>query len=90
MKPMENTTVTEIEQMKIDERITRAATSWTAAFPDRKEVSRRVAKQARAMMNAARRENIRPSEVRFCDAGIDDGVEFLVGLSCPAWRIEAD
>jgi len=49
---------------ELDEDISRAATSHSPAFPGRKEVSRMVAKRARAIMQGARAENKRPSEVR--------------------------
>lgn len=66
---------------ELDAKIARAATSWTPAYPDRKEVSRVVAKEARAIMNYARRENVRPSEVRFSKVGIDaDGEEFYLAV----------
>lgn len=66
---------------ELDAKIARAATSWSSAYPGRKEVSRRVAKQARAIMNYARRENVRPSEVHFIKAGIDaDGEEFYMSV----------
>lgn len=73
---------------ELDAKIARAATSWSSAYPGRKEVSRRVAKQARAIMNYARRENVRPSGINFVKAGIEaDGEEFYVvveGLSLAA------
>lgn len=73
---------------ELDAKIARAATSWSPAFPGRKEVPRRVARQARAIMNYARRENIRPSKVRFSKIGIEaDGEEFYIaveGLSLSA------
>jgi hypothetical protein len=75
---------------ELDAKIARAATSWSPAFPGRREVSRMVANQARAIMNYARRENARPSDVHFIKAGIEaDGEEFYVaveGLSLSAAR----
>ena len=45
-----------------NESIARAATSWNPAFPGRREVSRKEAKQARAAMQLARRLDIEPGE----------------------------
>jgi hypothetical protein len=42
--------------------IARAATSWNPAFPGRKEVSRKEARQARAAMQLAHDLDIEPSE----------------------------
>lgn len=42
--------------------IARAATSWTAVFPDRKEVDKKTAKTCRAAMSIARNENKTPEE----------------------------
>ena len=45
-----------------NESIARAATSWNPAFPGRKEVSRKEAKQARAAMRLAHDLDIEPVE----------------------------
>jgi hypothetical protein len=45
-----------------NESIARAATSWNPAFPGRKEVSRKEARQARAAMQLAHDLDIEPSE----------------------------
>ena len=45
-----------------NESIARAATSWNPAFPGRKEVSRKEARQARAAMQLARHLDIEPCE----------------------------
>jgi len=45
-----------------NESIARAATSWSPAFPGRREVSRKEAKEARAAMQLARHLDIEPSE----------------------------
>jgi len=45
-----------------NESIARAATSWSPAFPGRREVSRKEAKQARAAMQLARHLDIEPGE----------------------------
>ena len=42
--------------------IARAATSWNPAFPGRREVSRKEARQARAAMQLAHHLDIEPSE----------------------------
>jgi hypothetical protein len=42
--------------------IARAATSWNPAFPGRKEVSRKEARQARAAVQLAHDLDIEPSE----------------------------
>jgi hypothetical protein len=45
-----------------NESIAWAATSWNPAFPGRKEVSRKEARQARAAMQLAHRLDIEPNE----------------------------
>lgn len=63
----------EIDDMEIgelDEDIARAATSWGPAFPEKKEVPREVAKQARTIMHMARLKDIRPSSVMAETLGI--------------------
>ena len=53
-----------IEENMIEENesIARAATSWSPAFPGRREVSRKEAKEARAAMQLARHLDIEPGE----------------------------
>ena len=53
-----------IEENMIEENesIARAATSWSPAFPGRREVSRKEAKQARAAMQLTRHLDIEPGE----------------------------
>lgn len=62
---------------ELDEDISRAATSWSPAFPGKKEVSREVAKQARMIMSLARAQTIRPSAVK---GAIDDYESFFVAV----------
>lgn len=76
--------IAEQEDMEIgelDEDIARAAMSWNPAFPGKKEVSREVAKSARAIMQVARAQNIRPSSVRAETLGIvADYEKFFVAV----------
>lgn len=66
---------------ELDEDIARAATSWNPAFPGKKEVSREVAKQARAIMQVARVQNARPSSIRAETLGIvPDYEDFFVAV----------
>ena len=53
-----------IEENMIEEyeSIDRAATSWSPAFPGRREVSRKEARQARAAMRLAHHLDIEPCE----------------------------
>lgn len=60
---------------ELDEDIARAATSWSPAFPGRKEVPREIAKQARKIMLLARARNVRPSEIK---GAIDDYESFFL------------
>lgn len=62
---------------ELDEDIARAATSWSPAFPCRKQVSREVSKQARKIMGLARAQNIRPSSVK---GAIEDYEKFFVAV----------
>lgn len=70
----------EAEIAELDEKIARAATSWSPAFPGRKEVSRVIAKDARKAMSYSRKADVRPSEVNFSKAGIRDGEAFFVAV----------
>jgi len=70
----------EAEIAELDEKIARAATSWSHAFPGRKEVPRTVARDARKAMRYARKMDVRPSEIKFSGAGIEDGVAFFVAV----------
>jgi hypothetical protein len=63
--------------VEVDEKIARAAMCWSSSFPECKYVDRMTAKQARAMMNVARRDDIRPCKVDFSEAGIKDQDEFM-------------
>jgi translation elongation factor EF-Ts len=66
---------------ELDEDIARAATSWSPAFPGKKEVSREVAKSARAIMQMARTQNVRPSSIRAETLGIVANYEnFFVAI----------
>ena len=65
---------------ELDEKIVRAAMSWSPAFPGRKEVPRTIARDARKAMRYARRKNVRPSEIKFSGAGIEDGTAFFVAV----------
>ena len=67
----------DMEIGELDEDIARAATSWSPAFPGKKEVPREVAKQARKIMSLARAQNIRPSAVK---GAIDDYEKFFVAI----------
>ena len=60
---------------ELDEDIARAATSWSLAFPGRKEVAREIAKQARAIMKVARAQDARPSNIRAETLGITESYE---------------
>lgn len=62
---------------ELDEDIARAATSWSTAFPGRKEVSCKVARQARKIMALARAQDIRPSSVR---GAVEDYEAFFVAI----------
>jgi len=46
--------------LEVNESIARAATSWNPAFPGRREVSRKEARQARAAMTQVRQLDIEP------------------------------
>ncbi|MCK9569645.1 hypothetical protein M0R72_11950 [Candidatus Pacearchaeota archaeon] len=76
--------IAEREDMEIgelDEDIARAATSWSPAFPGKKEVSREAAKSARAIMQVARAQNVRPSSIRAETIGIvADYEKFFVAV----------
>jgi hypothetical protein len=52
----------EENMMEENDSIARAATSWNPAFPGRKEVSRKEARQARAAMQLAHDMDIEPRE----------------------------
>jgi translation elongation factor EF-Ts len=66
---------------ELDADIARAATSWSPTFPDKKEVSREVAKSARAIMQVARNQNVRPSSIRAETLGIvADYEKFFVAI----------
>ena len=66
---------------ELDADIARAATSWSPAFPGRKEVAREVAKQARSIMLVARAQDIRPSSIRAETLGIvADYEKFFVAV----------
>lgn len=74
---------------ELDEDIAGAATSWSPAFPGKKEVSREVAKQARAIMQIARAQNIRPSSVRAETLGIvADYEKFFVTIDGLRLKVE--
>ena len=64
----------------LNARIARAATSWSAAFPGRKEVSRQVAKQARSITNSARRAGLEPAKVSYGRAGISEPEQFFCAI----------
>ena len=69
------------EICELDADIARAATSWSPAFPGRKEVAREVAKQARSIMQVARAQDIRPSSIRAETLGIvADYEKFFVAV----------
>jgi hypothetical protein len=70
---------------ELDEDIARAATSWSVAFPGRKEVSREVAKQASKIMSLARAQDIRPSSVR---GAVDDYEAFFVAVDGVRLKVE--
>jgi putative transposon-encoded protein len=58
----------------LNEKIAESAMSWSAAFPDKKDVSRDIVKKCRASMDIARKDNIEPHEAltRLCEnEGID-------------------
>jgi len=70
---------------ELDEDIARAATSWSAAFPGKKEVSRDVARQARKIMALARAQDIRPGAVR---GAVDDYEAFFVAVDGLRLKVE--
>lgn len=59
----------------MSEQIARGATSYTQAFPGRKEISRPAAKACRTIMQAARHDDVPPTErIDVCETvGVDIG-----------------
>ena len=72
---------------ELDEDIARAATSWSTAFPGRKEVSCVVARQARKIMALARTQDIRPSSVR---GAVEDYEAFFVAIDGVRVRLQGE